>query len=61
MKKISTNALAVIAIISILCVVAFTFLWATMTGTLSTVFAVAVIIAAASFIISLNGCVHFAK
>lgn len=61
MKKLSTNALAVIAIISILCVVAFTFLWATMTGTLSTVFAAAVLVSAVCFLISLNACVHFAK
>ncbi len=60
MKKLSNNVLAVIAVISILCVVAFTFLWATMTGTVATVFAAAVLVAATSFILSLNGCVHFA-
>lgn len=60
MKKLSTNVLAVIAIISILCVVAFTFLWATMTGTASTVFAAAVGVSAVVFILALNGCVHLA-
>lgn len=60
MKKLSTNVLAVITVISILCVVAFTFLWATMTGTASSIFAAAVGVSAVIFILTLNRCVHFA-
>lgn len=41
MKKLSSTAYAVIAIISIVLIVAFTYLWATMTGTVSNVFAAA--------------------
>ena len=39
MKKLSSTAYAVIAIISIILIVAFTYLWATMTGTVSNVLA----------------------
>lgn len=60
MKKLSNPVLAIIAVISILCVVAFTFLWATMSGAVASVFAAAVLVSAAAFVLSLNGCVHFA-
>lgn len=59
MKKLS-SAYAVIAIISIVLIVAFTYLWATMTGTVSNVFAGAMVVSAVAFIVSLNKCVHFA-
>ncbi len=48
------------AIISIVLIVAFTYLWATMTGTVSNVFAGAMVVSAVAFIVSLNKCVHFA-
>ncbi len=59
MKKLSSTAYAVIAIISIVLIVAFTYLWATMTGTVSNVFAAAMVASALTFIVSLNKCVHF--
>ena len=49
-----------IAIISIVLIVAFTYLWATMTGAVSNVFAGAMVASAVAFIVSLNKCVHFA-
>ena len=48
-----------IAIISIVLIVAFTYLWTTMTGTVSNVFAGAMVASAVAFIVSLNKCVHF--
>lgn len=60
MKKLSSTAWAVIAIISIVLIVAFTYLWATMTGAVSNVFAGAMVASAVAFIVSLNKCVHFA-
>lgn len=60
MKKLSSTAWAVIAIISIVLIVAFTYLWATMTATISNVFAGAMVVSAVAFIVSLNKCVHFA-
>ena len=48
------------AIISIVLIVAFTYLWATMIGNVSNVFAGAMVVSAVAFIVSLNKCVHFA-
>lgn len=55
MKKLSGTAK-----ISIVLIVAFTYLWATMTGNVSNVFAGAMVVSAVAFIVSLNKCVHFA-
>ena len=54
-----SSAYALIAIISIVLIVAFTYLWATMTGAVSNVFAGAMVASAVAFIVSLNKCVHF--
>ena len=59
MKKLSSTAYALIAIISIVLIVAFTYLWATMTGAVSNIFAGAMVASAVAFIVSLNKCVHF--
>ena len=54
MKKLSNTAMIIIAIVSLLLTVLFTYLWATLSAPVSSVFAVLVFIAAAVVVISVN-------
>lgn len=54
MKKLSAKSLALLAVASLLLIVLFTYLWASLVGTASTVSSVFVFVAAAVFILCVN-------
>lgn len=54
MSKLSTNALIIIAIASLVLTVLFTYLWATLAAPVSTVFSVLVFVAAVCFLVCIN-------
>lgn len=54
MSKLSTNALIIIAIASLVLTVLFTYLWATLAASVSTVFSVLVFVAAGCFLVCVN-------
>lgn len=54
MRKLSSTALTIIAIASLILTILFTYLWATLSAPVSTVFSVLVFVAAACFIVCIN-------
>ncbi len=54
MRKLSSTALIIITIASLILTVLFTYLWATIPAPVSTVFSVLVFVAAACFLICVN-------
>lgn len=54
MKALSAKTLVVLALVSFVLTVLFTYLWASLAGTASTVFSVLVFIAAGTFVCCVN-------
>ena len=54
MKALSAKTLVVLALVSLVLTIMFTYLWASLTGTVSTVSSVFVFIAAAVFVLCVN-------
>lgn len=54
MKALSAKTLVVLALVSLVLTVLFTYLWASLTGTVSTVSSVFVFFAAAVFVLCVN-------
>ncbi len=54
MKALSAKTLVVLALVSLVLTVLFTYLWATLTGTVSTVSSIFVFFTAAIFVLCVN-------
>lgn len=54
MSRMSSKELVIVAVVSLILTVLFTYLWATLAAPVSTVFSVLVFVAAASFVVCVN-------